>query len=207
MIVFEYRFMARGWPIATTGRKGLASVLRSVIIRSARPLGTADAAKCEGGILDVYTALSYVLPPSDTDLTSQSSDFHYPPEAAPETDDSMSGALSRPGNSSDGGAPILAPDMTTTLWPLSALERAFATAVQAEAAATLQVPVNASQAVFGLSQLVVSSSARRPALTPAEAPMGSEAREVMGVEEITTEAPGLAPTRDFTARYGNSSTK
>ena len=66
--------MARGWPIATIHRKGLASVLRSVIIRSARPLGTADAAKCEGGILDVYTALSYVLLPSDSDLTSESSD-------------------------------------------------------------------------------------------------------------------------------------
>lgn len=185
--------MVRGWPIGLTGKKGLASVLRDVIIRSARPLGTADAAKCEGGLLDVYTALSYVPPPSDSDLTSESSDLDYPPEATPEADDSLSGALSQPGNISDGGAPTLAPVMTNAPRPLSASERAFATAVQAEAAATLEVPVTPSQAVFGLSQLVVSSSARGPALAPAEAPMGNGAGDMMNLGGITTEAPGPAP--------------
>ena len=57
--------------------------------------------------------------------------------------------------------------MTDDPWPVSASERAVATVMQAEAAATLAVPVNASQAMFGLNQSIVSSSARGPALGPA----------------------------------------
>ena len=100
--------------------------------------------------------------------------------------------------------------MTNASRPLSVSEQAFATAMQAAAAATLQVPVNASKVVFGLSQLVVSSSARGPAQAPAEAPLGNGAGEVTGVGVIT-EAPGPAPMTSFEGisglGYDNSSTK
>ena len=177
------RFAANGWPI-NTQVKGLGMYLKQLIMAAAHT-DSQDAAKMQGGLLDVYAALQTV-PPLPGSSSSDPGSFGDSPEATPEATNPF-GSGSSAQSSGFSAAPSPAPAATAA--PLSAAQQAVSSAVQTAAAVTVNATRNTTSTVFGVTQPVVLATGAA-AYAPAEAPAPA-----MDVDTFVIEAgqPVAAP--------------
>ena len=157
------RFAANGWPIDTSVR-GLGLQVRELII-AAGHTGSVDAAKMQGGLLDVYAALQ-IVPSTPGSSSAVPGSFGSTPEATPGPPNTFSNGSSAQSSGFDMAA---SPAPAATAAPLSAAQQAVSSAVQAAAVTTVSTIRNATQTVFGGSQPVIVVSPRYGAVL-AEAP-------------------------------------
>lgn len=185
------RFIANGWPITTTENKGVGLQVKQLIISAAASMGTTDSAKIAGGLLDTYAALQLVPINPDSSSSSSSaasSSFGSEPEATPEaTDPFSSSSAAQSGGFAAAGAASPTPAMTNA--PLSVSQQAVSSAVQAAAAAAVNVTLNDTHSVFGVTQAVEYGPSGGVFLAPVEAPMGYG----VGEAHIERRGPMAAP--------------
>lgn len=157
------RFAANGWPIDTSVR-GLGLQVRELIIAAAHT-GSVDAAKMQGGLLDVYAALQ-IVPSTPGSSSSVPGSFGSTPEATPAPPNTFSNGSSAQSSGFDMAA---SPAPAATAAPLSAAQQAVSSAVQAAAVVTVNTIRNATKTIFGGSQPVTFASPGY-GTAPAEAP-------------------------------------